>query len=94
MQIESGIVSVGMSIRSKRTRSKTGSQRAHHALKEPRITGVTPHLRHCADAEGMYRGREVIKVKTKAEKDSTQEESSEKKTVQHMEMPKEISSDK
>lgn len=50
----------------KKSPSKRNMRRAHDALTAPTVTtntnGIT-HLRHHIDANGMYRGKKVIKGK-------------------------------
>ncbi len=50
----------------KKSPSKRNMRRSHDALTAPTVTtsetGV-PHLRHHIDANGMYRGKKVIKSK-------------------------------
>lgn len=48
----------------KKTRSKRGMRRSHHALKAPTLS-VDPvsgevHRRHHMTADGFYRGRQVL----------------------------------
>lgn len=48
----------------RKTRSKRGMRRSHHALKRPElstdpVTGEI-HLRHHITEDGYYRGRQVI----------------------------------
>ena len=50
--------------KSKKSRSKRGMRRSHHALKAPTLS-VDPisgevHRRHHMTADGFYRGRQVI----------------------------------
>lgn len=50
--------------KSRKTPSKRGMRRSHHALKPPALsieptTGET-HLRHHVSPEGWYRGRRVV----------------------------------
>jgi large subunit ribosomal protein L32 len=52
--------------KSRKSRSKRGMRRAHHALTPPTLsmdptTGVT-HRRHHLTADGYYKGRQVIVV--------------------------------
>ncbi len=55
-----------MVVRMRHTRAHTGNRRSHHALKGTQVsvdtqTGVA-HLRHRMSADGMYRGRKILKV--------------------------------
>lgn len=55
--------------KSRKSRSRRGMRRAHQSLTAPALsidptTGET-HLRHHITADGFYRGRQVIKPKTK-----------------------------
>ena len=48
----------------KKTRSKRGMRRSHHALKAPALS-IDPvsgevHRRHHMTADGFYRGRQVL----------------------------------
>ena len=59
--------------KSRKTPSKRGMRRSHHALTNPTIsvdgtTGET-HRRHHITADGFYRGRQVIKSNTAADDD-------------------------
>jgi len=64
-----------MSIRMRHTRSHTRNRRGHHKLTAPRMsvdkeTGST-HLRHRVDmATGMYRGKKIIDIGARAQKDA------------------------
>jgi ribosomal protein L32 len=55
----------------RKTKGQTGNRRSHHAVEKQRLStedGVY-HLRHRASLEtGTYRGREVIDVRTKRQK--------------------------
>jgi len=55
----------------KKSPSKRGMHRSHNALKTPG-TAIEPttgelHLRHHISPNGVYRGRQVFKVKSKSE---------------------------
>ena len=57
--------------KSRKTRSKRGMRRAHHALSGPALatdpmTGET-HRRHHITPDGYYRGRQVIVPKAKTD---------------------------
>ncbi|MEX2514922.1 MAG: 50S ribosomal protein L32 [Candidatus Paceibacterota bacterium] len=60
-----------MSSRMRKTKGQTGNRRSHHSLDEQRLSkedGVY-HLRHRASLQtGTYRGREVIDVRSKRQK--------------------------
>ncbi|MEX0931408.1 MAG: 50S ribosomal protein L32 [Candidatus Paceibacterota bacterium] len=60
-----------MTVRMRHTRSHTANRRSHHALSGVRVSldnGV-PHQRHRASATtGMYRGKKVIDVEKKINK--------------------------
>jgi ribosomal protein L32 len=45
------------------TRAHTANRRSHHALKAPALSldkNGTPHLRHRASIDGVYKGRAVV----------------------------------
>jgi len=55
----------------KKSPSKRGMHRSHNALKAPGVA-IEPttgelHLRHHISPNGVYRGRQVLKVKSKEE---------------------------
>ena len=57
--------------KSRKSRSKRGMRRAHDFLKNPTlsvdpVTGES-HLRHHVSADGYYKGKEVISVKSPEE---------------------------
>jgi|GEM_PF-971723 len=60
-----------MSSRMRKTKGQTGNRRSHHSIDEQRLSkedGVY-HLRHRASLQtGTYRGREVIDVRSKRQK--------------------------
>ncbi|HET7796691.1 50S ribosomal protein L32 [Nevskia sp.] len=54
--------------KSKKSRSRRGMRRAHDALTGPTLsvdsTSGETHLRHHVTADGFYRGKRVIELKT------------------------------
>jgi len=54
--------------KSKKSRSRRGMRRAHDALSAPTLsvdsTSGETHLRHHVTADGFYRGKRVIELKT------------------------------
>ena len=51
-----------MVVRMRHTRAHTANRRSHHALKNPALSvdqSGTPHLRHRATKDGLYKGRQV-----------------------------------
>ncbi|MDP3293289.1 MAG: 50S ribosomal protein L32 [Nevskia sp.] len=54
--------------KSKKSRSRRGMRRAHDALSAPTLsvdsTSGETHLRHHVTADGFYRGKRVIEMKT------------------------------
>ncbi|MDZ7726366.1 MAG: 50S ribosomal protein L32 [Candidatus Campbellbacteria bacterium] len=71
-----------MSIRMRHTKGHTGNRRAHHGLKEPRLTRDTEtnsyHLRHRVDMKtGMYRGRKVFETVDASPAEENKESSTE-----------------
>ena len=57
----------------RKTSSKRGMRRSHDALTEPTLslepTTGEVHRRHHISPDGYYRGRRVLKVKSKAKPD-------------------------
>jgi large subunit ribosomal protein L32 len=57
--------------KSKKSRAKRGSRRAHDALSAPALsvdpTSGETHLRHHVTADGFYRGKKVIITSVPAE---------------------------
>ena len=63
--------------KSKVSRSRRGMRRSHDslvapALSEDALTGET-HLRHHITADGYYRGRKVVDVKSVQDEDTDEE---------------------
>ncbi len=59
--------------KSKKSRAKRGTRRAHDALKSPTLsidaeTGET-HRRHHVTPDGFYRGKQVIEQKEETEEE-------------------------
>ncbi len=57
-----------MVVRMRHTRAHTANRRSHHALKPLALstdTAGTPHIRHKATLDGMYKGRSVSKDQVK-----------------------------
>jgi large subunit ribosomal protein L32 len=60
--------------KSRKSRSRTGKRRAHHALDLPALS-IDPetgevHRRHHVTAKGYYRGKQVIKTKEDKSQDN------------------------
>ena len=57
-----------MVVRMRHTRAHTANRRSHHALKGMALCtdkSGTPHVRHKATIDGMYKGRSVGKDQVK-----------------------------
>ena len=72
-----------MSIRSRKTSSKTRSGRSNHALRDAAIVinkdSGNAHLRHTVDLKtGMYRGKNVLEKRTKTQTAEAKTDSSSK----------------
>lgn len=64
--------------KSRKTPSKRSMRRAHNALKNPTLTEDIQtgeiHLRHHITEDGYYKGKKVIEIKEKKEKELEAEE--------------------
>lgn len=68
--------------KSKKSRSKRGSRRAHHALPDAMAVSSDPvsgerHRRHHVSKEGFYKGEQVVERKIKSEDNEEAEDGDE-----------------